>query len=364
MAVNVSPKERYQSDLQQRGFHADAAQVQAVAQLQSLYEQLLQPLPARGFLDRWLKRAPEPVRGLYLWGGVGRGKTYLMDCFYDSLPLAEKRRLHFHHFMRQIHEELQKLPKTPDPLPIVAEAVAARVRVLCLDEFHVHDIGDAMLLAGFLKALFEQGVTLVTTSNIEPQQLYKNGLQRERFLPAIELIERHTRTLHLDAGRDYRLELLERGGTYHLVSPQESEAKLARQFERLAPGAGRRGQWLEINRRQIETRAIADDVVWFDFPALCATPRSAADYLEIARMFHTVLVGPIPQLGEATDDVAQRFIHLVDALYDHNVKLIATAEEPPPRLYTGQRHTFAFQRTTSRLLEMGSAHYLKRAHRT
>ena len=360
---DVSPKERYQSDLDRRGFHADAEQLNAVEYLQRLYEQLLQPVQPQSFLDRLLKRRREAIRGLYLWGGVGRGKTYLMDSFYDSLSSEWARRVHFHHFMRQLHEELQSLPKTPDPLPIVAKRLAARVRVLCLDEFHVHDIGDAMLLSGFLKALFENGVTLVTTSNIDPDQLYKNGLQRSRFMPAIELIKRYTQTLHLDAGRDYRLELLERGGTYHVLVGDEAEELLTRQFEQLATNAVSQVQMLNINHREIAVRRMSDDVAWFDFQPLCATPRSAADYLEIARMFHTVLVAGIPLLGEATDDVAQRFIHLVDALYDHNVKLIATAAQPPQGLYSGQRHTFAFQRTTSRLLEMASAAYLKKAHR-
>ncbi len=336
----------------------------AIDRLQQLYDQLLQPIRSQGLFDRLLKKRPAPIKGLYLWGGVGRGKTYLMDNFYDCLPLTAKRRLHFHLFMAEIHEALQGLPKTPDPLPIVAERVASRVRVLCLDEFHVHDIGDAMLLSGFLSALFERGVTLVTTSNLAPDQLYKNGLQRDRFLPAIELIKRHTQTLHLGAGRDYRLALLEQGGTYHLAWGAEGEAILLKQFDQLVSSIAQPSHSLEINHRNIETRRVTEGVAWFEFQALCATPRSAADYLEIARIFHTVLISNVPVLGEATDDVAQRFIHLVDALYDHNVKLIATAEAPPQALYDGQRHTFAFQRTVSRLLEMASAAYLKKAHRT
>ena len=360
----MTPKERYLLDQERLGFHADASQAQAVEHLQALYDRLLLPVKPPGLFDKFLRRRPGAVEGLYIWGGVGRGKTYLMDTFYDALPLDAKQRLHFHRFMKQIHEALQVLPKTPDPLPRVAAKVAEEVRVLCLDEFHVHDIGDAMLLAGFLEALFAEGVTLVTTSNIPPDQLYRNGLQRERFLPAIELIKKHTVELHLDGGRDYRAELLERSGTYHIATGPESEQILQKQYARLVAGAeGEQGP-LEINHRQIATVARADDVVWFDFPAICATPRSAADYLEIARMFHTVLIADVPVLDEATDDVAKRFIHLIDALYDHHVKVILTAATAAADLYQGQRHAFTFQRTISRLQEMASERYLAEAHRS
>lgn len=357
--------QRYRADLQRKGFHPDAAQLSAVERLQQLYQQLLQSAPPPSFFDKLLKRGPIQVlvRGVYLWGGVGRGKTHLMDGFYESLPITAKRRLHFHRFMVDLHQELTTLPKTPDPLPIVAKRLALEVRVLCLDEFHVQDIGDAMLLSGFLAALFDNGVTLVTTSNIPPDELYKSGLQRERFLPAIELIKKHTHELHLDNGKDYRLALLVKEGTYHVSVGTEAIVLLNKQYQSLAPGLGVRSARLNINNREICALAMADDVVWFDFYSLCATPRSAADYLEIARQFHTVLVGEVPVMDESKDDIAQRFVHLIDALYDHGVKLILCAQVLPQALYQGQRHTFSFQRTVSRLQEMASERYLALSHR-
>ncbi len=360
----MTPKERYRRDLRRPGFEHDPEQARAVEALDTLYHRLLEPPPKPTLWQRLRGERPGPVRGLYLWGGVGRGKTYLMDTFFDCIPFEEKERLHFHRFMQQIHEQLKKLPKTPDPLPIVAHEVARRVRLLCLDEFFVHDIGDAMLLAGFLEALFENGVTLVTTSNVAPRDLYRNGLQRQRFEPAIELIERHTETVALGHGRDYRSRLLEQAGTYH-VERQAAAARerLAAQWRALVPNAVAAPRPLAVNHRTIDAEALADGVAWFDFEALCATPRSAADYLEIARTFPTLLLGWVPVLDESRDDVAQRFIHLIDALYDHNVKLVVAAADYPPRLYTGQRHAFSFQRTVSRLVEMGSEAYLGQPHR-
>lgn len=348
----------------QGGFTPDTAQQQVIARLQQLHQRLCAPRPAPGLLDRLLRRTPEPVRGLYIWGGVGRGKTHLMDHFYDAIPFTEKQRVHFHRFMQGIHAELKGLPRTPDPLQVIAKRLAQRLRLLCLDEFHVNDIGDAMLLAGFLKTLFENGVTLVTTSNIPADQLYRNGLQRERFLPAIALIKRHTEELHLNGDKDYRSELLERTGTFHLENGEQTGALLQRQFHTLAPGSITMAAALEINQRRIDTIALSDDVVWFDFAALCETPRSSADYLEIASSFHAVIVSAVPRLDESKDDVAQRFIHLIDALYDHGVKLVVSAAARPAELYCGQRHAFAFQRTASRLQEMASEQYLARAHRS
>ena len=357
----MTPTERYQADLSKDDFKHDPAQEQTIAQIQALYDKLITSPPEQGFIGRLFKQDTPYINGIYLWGGVGRGKTYLVDNFVDCLPFENKRRVHFHRFMQEIHGELQKLPKSPDPLQIVARRVANEVQVLCLDEFHVNDIADAMLLYGFLKALFENGVTLVTTSNIPPDELYKNGLQRERFVPAIELIKQHTNVTKLDGDIDFRLEYLEKSGTYQIT--EDGKAFLSEHFSSLAPDPDVLSTELIINQRQIETIAISDDVLWLSFSAICKTPRSAADYLEISRLFHSVLIADIPIMAEAEDDIVQRFIHLIDAIYDHNVKLIMTAASEPHNLYAGRRHYAAFQRTASRLEEMSSKAYLSQAHR-
>lgn len=351
-------------DFDKPGLIPDPKQLRVIAQLQQLYTELVAERPGPGLLDRLLKRRPEPILGLYIWGGVGRGKTYLMDHFFEAIPFTEKRRVHFHRFMQEIHAELRTLPKNPDPLPIIAQRLASKTRLLCLDEFHVQDIGDAMLLAGFLKALFENGVTLVTTSNLPADELYKNGLQRERFLPAIALIKQYTRQAHLDGDIDYRSALLERTGTYHLSHDPQVGQVMREQFHALAPSNITMAAKLDINQRVIDSIAVSDDVAWFDFGALCETARSSADYMEIANQFHTVIISDIPPLPEAKDDAAQRFIHLIDALYDHKVKTIISAATRPEQLYQGRRHGFAFQRTASRLQEMGSEAYLGKAHRS
>lgn len=350
-------------EFEKPGFRADPAQRKVIARLQQLYQALVTEPPRAGLIDRLLKRSPAPVHGLYIWGGVGRGKTHLMDHFYEAVPFTEKQRVHFHRFMQGIHAELKTLPRTPDPLQVIAERLAANIRLLCLDEFHVNDIGDAMLLAGFLKALFQNNVTLVTTSNVPADQLYKNGLQRERFLPAIELIKHYTDELHLDGDLDYRSELLERTGTFHINTGKDVTQLLQQQFQSLAPHTIIMAAKLNINQREINTVAVSDDVAWFEFAALCETPRSSVDYLEIARAYHAVIISDVPQLSEAKDDAAQRFIHLIDALYDHSVKTIISAAVKPADIYSGRRHGFAFQRTASRLQEMASEQYLNKAHR-
>jgi len=345
------------------GFIPDPAQLKVIAQLQNLFNALNLEKPNPSLFQRLFKQKQTHISGIYIWGGVGRGKTYLMDHFFEALPFTEKRRIHFHRFMQEIHNDLKNLPKSPDPLAIIARRQAEKTRLLCLDEFHVQDIGDAMLLAGFLKAFFENGVTLVTTSNIPTDELYKNGLQRERFLPAIKLIKQHTVEMQLDGDKDYRTELLERTGTYHLNNAN-TETLMKQQFQSLAPDNITMAAMIHINKRDINTIAMNDDVVWFDFSAICETPRSASDYLEIARDYHTVMISSTPMLSEAKDDVAQRFIHLIDALYDHSVKTIISADGRPAELYSGKRHVFAFQRTISRLQEMASEVYLSKAHRT
>ena len=360
----MTPRQRYQADLERENFHADAGQLQAVELLQALHEALIRPLPQLPLWRRMLGQRAAPVQGLYLWGGPGRGKTYLMDCFYDSLPFSARRRVHFHRFMLEIHQALDALPKqTPDPLQQVARQLATRYRVLCLDEFHVTDIVDAMLLAGLLDALFTEQVTLVATSNIAPDALYRDGLQRDRFLPAIDLLQRHTRLCSLDGKRDFRLELLQHDGTYLVAEGDTAHAWLERHIRELAPVAPRYRTSLVVSGRAVQAQALSEDVAWFDFDELCLRPRSARDYLELAREFHTLLLQGVPQFDEGLDEAARRFMHLIDALYDHGVKLIATAAVMPEQLYPRGQLERPFRRTASRLTEMSSIAYLKRPHR-
>jgi len=363
-AVRQTPWERYQADLQQPGFSRDPAQETAVRLLQDVFERLVQQEQRRSAWWQWWRRRPAaPERGLYLWGGVGRGKTYLMDTFFDCLPFERKLRVHFHRFMQRVHAELKQLAGEKNPLQQVADRLAADARVVCFDEFFVTDIADAMILGGLMEALFARGVTLVATSNIEPSRLYLNGLQRQRFLPAIALIEKHTQVVNVDAGVDYRLRTLERAELYHYPLDAEADVSLRQSFERLAPHAATDGASLQINGRAIRTRSVADDVVWFDFAELCEGPRSQNDYIELAREFHAVVLSGVPALGVGNDDAARRFINLVDEFYDRNVKLVMAADRQLLDLYDGHRLRFEFQRTVSRLQEMQSHDYLAREHR-
>ena len=304
-----------------------------------------------------------PCKGLYFWGGVGRGKTYLVDTFYECLPFNRKLRIHFHRFMQRVHHELKQLQGEKNPLDIVARRLAEEARVLCFDEFFVTDITDAMILGGLMEKLFGRGVTLVATSNIVPDQLYKDGLQRARFLPAIDLINRYTQVINVDSGVDYRLRALEQAELFHYPLDAAAESSLATSFASLAPEAGQENVAIDVNGREIPVRKVADDVLWCDFRALCDGPRSQNDYIELARIYHAVLVSNVPVMGAAQDDMARRFVNLVDEFYDRNVKLIMSGEAPIERLYSGGRLAFEFQRTRSRLLEMQSREYLARPHR-
>lgn len=371
----MRPLQQYQQDLARPGFIDDPAQRYAVTLLDSLYSRLVSQPPVKeraSSLTRWLgigRRAQvsEPERGLYLWGGVGRGKTYLVDSFYECLPFAEKQRFHFHRFMSHIHKELGKLAQQPDPLLVIADHLAGRARLLCFDEFYVSDITDAMLLGTLLQGLFERGVTLVATSNIPPRELYRNGLQRARFVPAIEAIERHCEVVELDGGVDYRLRTLEQAELFHWPLDPQAESNLWRYFERLAPPPLKRGGSIQVAGRHIPTLAQADGVLLIGFAALCEGPRSHLDYIELARIYHTVLLAGVRQMGSVNagvDDVARRFIALVDEFYERKVKLILSAEVAPAELYPpGGRLEFEFRRCLSRLQEMQSHQYLAEAHR-
>lgn len=371
------PHDRYRADLKKPDFSDDPAQAMAVKKLDELYDRLTaKPSVSIGqkvakLLRRLTgrSRTQSPERGLYFWGGVGRGKTYLMDMFYDSLPIERKLRIHFHRFMRKVHHELADLAGTKNPLEVVADRIAAQARVICFDEFFVSDITDAMILAGMFDALFARGVTLVATSNIEPDGLYKDGLQRARFLPAIALIKQHTEVVNIDGGIDYRLRALEQAELYHSPLDGDADKSLLRSFENLAPQ--REGQFycvesdvaIEIEGRNIVARYLVDDVVWFEFSELCDGPRSQNDYIEIAREFHAVLISNVPQMGRHNEDSARRFINLVDEFYDHNIKLVLSAEVSVLELYAGGRLSFEFERTCSRLQEMQSHDYLAAAHK-
>ena len=333
-----------------------------MARLDGLYVELITKDWHPSRLQRWFGKGTEPVRGVYFWGSTGRGKTWLMDSFYACVDFPEKHRLHFHRFMRMIHHQLSELPHTKDPLKLIARQWAEQYRLICLDEFHVSDIGDAMLLAGLLDALFKQGVTLVATSNICIDELYKNGLQKERFQPAIELLNKHTMEVSLGQGTDYRIGLLEQNDVYHVLVNGQGEEMLRSQFGRLANVPPKSHREIEINRREFHYHAWANELIWFDFDELCAKPRAASDYLDIAKCFHTVFISDIPRMDEGKDDVAKRFVHLIDALYDNHVKLIVTAEAPAEQLYHGRLVTFEFERTVSRLSEMASQAYLAREH--
>jgi cell division protein ZapE len=335
----------------------DPAQQRAQDALRKVHEALLANPPKRRFgVPRW-----PAVPGLYLWGSVGRGKTWLVDAFHEALPFNKKRRTHFHRFMLEVHQRRQQHANEQDPIGKVAGDIAGEARVLCFDEFFVSDIADAMILGRLTEALFERGVTLVATSNVPPQELYKDGLQRERFVPAIERIQQHCAVLHLDSPTDYRLRALTHAEIYHSPCDAAAEANLAAWFDELAPEPGRAGA-LRIEGREIPARRLADGVAWFDFAAVCQGARSAADYVELARTHHSVLLSRVPRLTADDEDAARRFITLVDEFYDRGVKLILAADVPREQLYAGRKLAFEFQRAVSRLVEMQSQEYLARPH--
>ncbi|HIE4800749.1 TPA: cell division protein ZapE [Serratia marcescens] len=370
----LSPLSRYQQALEAGEYQADEVQRRAVTQLDRIYQALLQKpavsAPAgglRGKLSRLLGKGGEtapqrPVQGLYMWGGVGRGKTWLMDMFFHSLPGDRKMRLHFHRFMLRVHEELTELQGRENPLDIVADGFKAETDVLCFDEFFVSDITDAMLLATLLQALFARGITLVATSNIPPDDLYRNGLQRARFLPAIDLINEYCDVMNVDAGIDYRLRTLTQAHLYLTPLNDQTRATLDRMFVKLAGKAGEEAPVLQINHRPLQAIRSVDGVLAVDFHTLCEEARSQLDYIALSRLYHSVILYNVQVMGPLKENTARRFLALVDEFYERHVKLVIGAEASMFEIYQGERLKFEYQRCLSRLQEMQSEEYLKLPH--
>ena len=370
---SLSPTSRYQQALNDGSHQPDNVQQEAVNRLETIFQALTTPArPApqeSGLMARFGKLLGKrespinaPVRGLYMWGGVGRGKTWLMDLFYHSLPGERKQRLHFHRFMLRVHEELTALQGQSDPLEIIADRFKAETDVLCFDEFFVSDITDAMLLGGLMKALFARGITLVATSNIPPDELYRNGLQRARFLPAIDAIKQHCDIMNVDAGVDYRLRTLTQAHLWLSPLNEETRQQMDKLWLALAGAKGEHAPTLEINHRPMQTLAVENQTLAVSFTTLCVDARSQHDYIALSRLFHTVLLSDVPVMTPLMESEARRFIALVDEFYERHVKLVVSAASPLYEIYQGERLKFEFQRCLSRLQEMQSEEYLKREH--
>ncbi len=348
--------------LKERGIQADPAQQAAALRLQKFYDDLLAFKAARRSKLRKLLIHPELPRGVYFWGGVGRGKSFLMDCFFAAVPYDRKRRVHFHAFMRELHEMLKSFRNETDPLARVAQHIADQTRLMCFDEFHVSDIADALILGRLMQALLDAGVLFCMTSNYPPDGLYPNGLQRHLFLPTIDLLKARLDVIEIDAGVDYRLRALEQAEIYHVPADAEATRRLMQTFARIAGGAGHTRP-LEILGRELAVLHRAPGVAWFDFPTLCGGFRSQNDYLELAHAFHTVFVSGVPCMTQEQAAEARRFTWLVDVLYDHRVKLVITADCAADELYCAGHQVEEFRRTVSRLIEMRSHDYLASGHR-
>ncbi|SCC39146.1 cell division protein ZapE [Kosakonia oryzendophytica] len=371
---SLSPTSRYLNALHEGSHQPDDVQKEAVNRLDIIYQALIDrsetAAPQNSGLlttfSKWLgkrdTRTLAPVRGLYMWGGVGRGKTWLMDLFYQSLPGARKQRLHFHRFMLRVHEELTSLQGQTDPLEIVADRFKAETDVLCFDEFFVSDITDAMLLGGLMKALFARGITLVATSNIPPDELYRNGLQRSRFLPAIDAIKQFCDIMNVDAGVDYRLRTLTQAHLWLTPLNDETHQQMDKLWLALAGAKRERAPELEINHRPLPTLGVENQTLAVSFATLCVDARSQHDYIALSRLFHTVLLFDVPVMTPLMESEARRFIALVDEFYERHVKLVVSAATPLHEIYQGERLKFEFQRCLSRLQEMQSEEYLKRTH--
>ncbi|TDJ42193.1 MAG: cell division protein ZapE [Gammaproteobacteria bacterium] len=364
----MTPESDFDEAFAAHGFSADPAQTAAIATLSDIYRQLCKRGAADSTLTRFKRRLPgtlgiqSPPVGAYMWGGVGRGKTFVMDVFFDALPFEDKIRYHFHRLMYRVHNQLKSLSGKADPIDIIADEIADQARVICFDEFFVSEIGDAMILGKLLQGLFRRGVCLIATSNIPPADLYRNGLQRQQFLPVIELLQKHTHVLHIDGPQDYRLRVLEQAEIWHAPLDDAAEQNLHHYFEAIAPDRGSSGQSIEILGRPIPMRRRADGIAWFDFESLCDGPRSQNDYIELARAFQTILLSDVPVMDTTQENQARRFIALVDEFYERRVKLIVSARRSIPNIYQGKRLTNEFQRTVSRLMEMQSHSYLAAPH--
>ena len=354
--------ELYHQTLAERGFTADAAQLNAVAALQRCEDEWVAYKSRRAnAITKILVRPPIP-RGVYMYGGVGRGKSFLMDCFYQAVPLKRKTRLHFHEFMREVHRELFELKGTADPLQELGRRMSLRYRLICFDEFHIADVTDAMILHRLLLSLFENRVSFVTTSNFKPDDLYPNGLNRASILPAIALLNEKLQVINVDAGTDYRKRTLTDAKLYHTPLGPEADADMAATFDQLAESRDE-SPILHIEHREIRARRRAGSVIWFDFKTLCGGPRSMNDYLELATQFHTLMLSDVPEMPPRLSAEARRFTWLVDVLYDRRIKLVISAAVPPEQLYVEGQLVHEFPRTVSRLHEMQSAEYLAIAKR-
>lgn len=366
--MKQSPLQHYQQRLQQSDVLPDERQRVVVDQLQRLYQELDEmpapvPISLIGRIFSSKRNKVVTTKGLYIWGGVGRGKTWLMDLFYQSVADDAKQRMHFHRFMQWVHDELPRYRGQPDPLLKLANDYSKQTKLLCLDEFLVTDIGDAMILAGLLDGLFASGVTLVATSNIPPDQLYKNGLQRTSFLPAIKLLNGYTEVVELGGDTDFRLRYLEEAQVYHSPLSEAATELLCEEFKHLSQDAEVVDDVIEIAGRKVDVIHYSEDVAWFDFSQLCGYGRSAKDYIEIASCYHTVLLSNIPIMADQQLEKLRRFTYMVDEFYDRNIKLIISAEARPSQLYQGEKMAFEFERTVSRLREMQSHDYLAKGHR-
>jgi cell division protein ZapE len=353
--------EYLEPELARRNSTLDHAQAAALDRLQQLSNELTAFRSVRESTLRRLFAPPDVPRGVYLWGGVGRGKTFLMDSFYATVAVRRKTRIHFHAFMRDVHAELAKVNREADPLAVVAARVAARWRLICFDEFHVSDIADAMILGRLLSALFSAGVVFVMTSNYRPDALWPDGLQRERFLPAIALIQQWLDVIEIDAGVDYRLRALTHMPVYHTPAGPAADAALTRAFDAMATGPDE-GLQIAVDGRALTAKRRAGSVAWFDFSMLCGGPRSQRDYLELAQRFAVMLISDIPRLSPETADQARRFTWLIDILYDHRVKVLASAAVPAEELYAEGHNAQDFPRTVSRLVEMRTRDYMALPH--
>lgn len=359
----MTPLQRYQAAIATDEFNHDPIQEKAMTYLDGVYHQLIENSKEKKGLFGFFKSQPVPPKGLYMWGGVGRGKTWMMDMFFESVPLQRKMRMHFHHFMQRVHKELNKLQGSSDPLEKVADIIHDEAVLICFDEFFVSNVSDAMILGDLFTMLFKRGITLVATSNIEPSGLYKDGLHRDRFMPAVTELEKHTTVMNIDSGIDYRLRLLQQAELYKSPLTKENSHWLANRFVSLANNQKISKEPITINGREIKINARTKTVLYCDFRQLCMEPRSANDFIEISNNFSTVLVDNVPELTDVLRDPTRRFIYLVDEFYDRRVKLLVRAEQSILDLYQGEKLAFEIERTRSRLLEMQSEDYLKLEHR-